>query len=222
MRRSTLVGAAMLALGAAGNAHALVIDDTDLAACDGVDPCAVAPGVSITADPNGLFLDIKTFNGATGLGVDGTPTPGEIDINELLTFSFTSAQIISSIKLLFIYNGPEFGDPKEIASISFGGNTGIFQVFAENSGSWSLVNGATIANCGATTSSGTGCFTIGFPFAQTSGVSLEFTAVHSSGGTGNDSDYSVGGVSTVPEPGMLALLGSGLLGLGLAIRRRHS
>lgn len=42
----------------------------------------------------------------------------------------------------------------------------------------------------------------------------------SSGSSGGQSSTSSGGSHQVPEPGMLALMGAGLIGLGLARRRK--
>jgi hypothetical protein len=157
-----------------------------------------------------------------GLGIEGS-TAGEIDINESISGAFSTPVVLNAFRLLFIYNGPEFGDPNEIAQLSINGGTavGTFTVSeTDNLGVWSL--GGTVSNCGATTEEGSGCFDITNPFGSTPISNFSFTVV-SVVEEGNNSDYSLStvDVSAIPEPGTFLLLGSGCVLAALRARRRN-
>jgi PEP-CTERM motif len=196
--------------------------------------CGPLGGIlNLTTDPESVF-GYKTFNLMTGLGVNSAaPTAGEIDVNEGLNGAFTSAQVITSFRVLFLYNGTEFGDLFETMMLTINGTTfGTLIANAENVAVWSLP-GATVTNCGGALNStelGPGCYDVSNPFGTTSVSSLRFTAVHSPGGINNDSDFSLGSLTVnvpattnaVPEPASLTLLGLGLAVCARKLRSRKN
>jgi hypothetical protein len=198
-------------------------------------------GGTFTLTPSGGNFEQKTFNGVTGLGVSGG-TAGEIDVNESISGTFSTDITLDDFKLLFIYNGPEFGDPFEVAQVTINGTTSqTLTITGENSGVWSGGLPTTVTGCAAdplhnTTSDGPGCFLVSNPFGSTPIHSISFTALHSGVGfppITNDSDYSLGQLDVtalragttdftpVPEPASLLLLGTGLLAAARGRRRAN-
>ena len=226
MRR--VVGiAAVFALGAvvAPGASATLIDPTTWGGCIGSTSCTIG-NASLTSIP-GAF-DQKTVVGQTGLGVDGG-TFGEIDIGEFINVSYTNPETIGNLRIVFIYNGPEFDDVAEVAQVTVNGSA-VYKLAVsgtvDNVAFWQGSSGG-VSNCGATTVSGSGCFDIANPFGGTAIKSLSFTAIPgvpgSLGGAGtNQSDYAIGSIRQVPEPGTLVLFGAGLIGLALLNRRKRA
>ena len=113
----------------------------------------------------GGVLAKKVLNGATGFGVSGGASGSEIDIGETLRVDFGQPRTVIAIKVLFLFNGPEFDDKAEKASVTADGTTYTLSVRrnADDARPTGLVRG-TVTKCGATTSSGTGCFLITDPF----------------------------------------------------------
>jgi hypothetical protein len=165
----------------------------ETAGCFGQAACE-AEGVQLSV--SGGTIVKKALNGATGFGVSGGASGPEIDIGETLYVDAGAPRGIRAIKFLFLFNGPEFGDKAEKARVIADGTPYTLAV-ANNadaaSAAWS--GPGTVSKCGATTSSGTGCFIVADPFPEAVGQ-LAFTAVAGgapfSGVGTNDSDFSVG------------------------------
>ena len=228
-RRATL-GAAFSALFLA--AMPASADTIDLAAGQ---PCGFAltcgpfsfTGATLTLSSNGNF-EYKELNGATGLGISGVGiTGGEIDVGEFVTGTFSVPTVIESFRVLFLYNGPEFGDPFELAQVRINGGAVVATLTpgaVDNTAAWSLPG--TVVNCGGTTENGTGCFDILNPFGSTLITDITFTSLFSGQDAGHNSDFSLaafevtGHPTTVPEPATLLLLGTGALAAARVRRTR--
>ena len=187
-------------------------------------------------------LGLRTQDGFTGVGVQGM-TNGEIDWrngrSEWITLSLANPSTIASFTLGLLFNGPEYSDVQEAASITINGN----QTYtlrtggAENVANWSL--GSTLLGsfnylAGAGTQLGQGgAVMVTNPFGSTLVSSISFAAAQGfsgglcgSGGCTNQSDYNVisvnaAQVTAVPEPQTYALMLAGLGVLAFVARRRR-
>ncbi len=160
--------------------------------------CTVS-GATLTANGGTGFI-LKSANGASGLGVAGGASGNEIDIGQSILVTFPAPQSVAAIQVLFLYNGPEFNDKAEVAQVIT--DQGTYTLSLRNNADdaaadWS--GPGTVTKCGATTSTGPGCFLITNPFPSPV-ASLRFAPLAGSApfaGTGTDnSDFAIGLIDT--------------------------
>jgi hypothetical protein len=181
--------------GSASAQEAITVDVSALEAngCFGQPACAVEEVALSTSSGN---LAQKDRNGASGFGVSGGGN--EIGIGETLRVEVDHARNVVAIQFLFLYNGSEFGSGAEKASVSADGTVYILSVrndADDASADWS--GPGAVSKCGATTSTGTGCFIVTDPFPDA--VSrLDFSAAPAgqpfAGGGSGQSDYAIGNI----------------------------
>lgn len=228
--------AAGLAL-ASTAAQAVTVTAADLQPfVDGYTSSITANGVQF--DAVGGNFSTKTVAGYLGIGVDGSPTLGEIDLNESVSASWAGSQALTSFSVAFLYNGPEFADVQETAKISLAGTQGIYGLLtavSDTQATWQLFNASNVALGAASFISavsvadetGAGVWTVVNPFANYVGTGVKFSAVQGACGVGdcfNPSDYALYSLTTaaIPEPGSYSMLAAGLAAVGgLMLRRRQ-
>jgi hypothetical protein len=202
-------------------------------------------GIDATFTASGGNFQTKTSHGWTGVGVSGK-TGGEIDIGESISGRFSQAVYVPYLTLAFLFDGPEFGDVQETASISAvlaNGSqvsytlTALFRAQGQYSGP-SLVD-----NLSAPTRHGAGVWEIEDPFDGQAVTGIALTALEGACGRGrcdNQSDFALhglgiertsgggsllaplnpGSVVSTPEPETYAMVLAGLALLGAVARRR--
>ena len=202
MVRAVLAAVVLAGTSAAGATDTISIDPSALqaAGCFGLATCTVE-GANVSTAAG--VLTKKILNGATGFGVSGGASGSEIDIGETLGVEFGQPRSVVAIKVLFLFNGPEFGDKAEKASVTADGTTYTLSVRrnADDAGAdWT--GSGTVTKCGATTSTGTGCFLIQDPFPGAVST-LAFRAVAGgppfSGSGSNNSDYALGFIDVAAQ-----------------------
>ena len=187
--------------------------------------------IDATFTATGGSFDYKTIAGYTGVGVSGKTT-GEIDIGESIVGVFTGAVYVPYISLAFLFDGPEFGEVQEKASISVVLKSGetvaytltaLFQADYEWTGASKIVE-----NMSLPTRTKAGVWEIEDPFDGMEVTQITFTALRGECGRGvcdNQSDFAfeslgIQQLAEIPEPGTMALLLSGVAMLGAVARRR--
>jgi hypothetical protein len=191
----------------------------------GSDGLTAPAGVSFTATGGNLAL--KTVAGVVGLGVSGGASGGEIDLGQSLTVSFTSApQYVGALTLAFLYNGPEFGDRREIAAVNVGGTEYRLQAITATTATWTGFGGdSSVVNLRPASLGSAAVWRIQNPFGDMMVSSFDLYPL-SSNPQGNESDFSLQAFRTkdgprgVPDAGStIALLGLTVGGLVGAKRR---
>ena len=170
----------------------------------GTTTCTVGAATLSSAKP--FYVKSPLF-GFSGLGLNGN-VQGEIGINENVHVQFQGPDpyTVTAIQIVYLFNGPEYGDRAEVARITVDGSTPYTLTVgnsADNAAAiWS--GPGSVTTCSPPTSSGAGCFLITNPF-PTPVSALDFTAVHGVAGyggtTANDSDFAIGEIEANVEYG---------------------
>ncbi len=181
---------------------------------------------------NGKFSFKPGQDGYQGVGVSprngSERTPGEIDIGETITGSFSRGILIKDIRVGLLFDGPEYDDVQEKAVVSVvyaDKSTATFSLIATGATTavWSIL-GTQVDNLSPASSNKGGAWSVVNPFGNKLVEKVTFGAASGMKGLGkgtNQTDYTFLSITAaVPEPETYAMLLAGLLAIGAAARRK--
>ncbi len=121
MSKTLLAIVALACLAASLPAHAAVITINASQFTNGLNNQTIND-ITWTSSPGNFQM--KTVAGWQGVGISGG-TSGEIDIQEFLTGTISSGLTfrVSSFRLGFLFDGPEFNDVQEVAKVTITSNS---------------------------------------------------------------------------------------------------
>lgn len=153
----------------------------------------------------GVMLATKSGSGETGLGILGTDGDHEIQSNSFIQLDFSQLASMGFTSLTFQIQSVQTGEGFRLFESSTAGTPGTTPVLTVT-GNGSNYPGSTVTS------------TVTVNFAQNQFIDISALANN----TGNDVLLSSASGTTggaTPEPGTLALFGTGLLGLGCMVRK---
>ncbi len=177
------------------------------------------------SNPNHLKDAVFSYkpaqDGYQGVGVSpkkgSDVTVGEIDKHEWIFADFTKASVISNLTLGLLFDGPEYNDKKEQASITvtyFDNSTSTFTLIATGATTASWNGFGSVLNLSPAADSLGGVWSLDNPFGDTAVKSFSLTSLK------DKSDFTLYSVTAVPEPESYAMLALGLGLVGFMARRR--
>jgi len=224
-----IYAAALMALGLfAQPAWSITITAADIT--DGTTHASV-PGADI--DANGGTFVTSNFNGWNGfIGVQNGAVPTEIDIlnDEYIRITFDTPQVIELIEIGRLFEQGSFDDEVDERAEIIGerdgaGNlVGLLTVIDASNASWTG-SASTPTNLSLGNESGAGVWRILAPFGDNAVTSVTFDPYEWPGinpqDGGQNSDFALLTITTIPEPHTAALFGLGLAGLAILGRRQR-
>jgi hypothetical protein len=217
VRLSSIVALSALTLAASANAGILLESQLPTNTNNAV---FMIDGITVTASSAPRNFARKTINGFTGVGVAGGNVNAEIDSNESITFTFSSAVNINSLSIAFLYADGNFNDVGNESAHIFGdANKQVLAVTSINTGTWS--GSGTLTNDSASSNAGGGAWTVSGTDIFGGAVTQVTLRPGNQGPNATFGDYSFRSISftAVPAPGAGALAGMGLLSIGRRARR---
>ena len=210
MKLTTKTIIAVTALGTASIASAITYD----AGTNGTD----LNGGSLSATGGSLQVtDITPFG--SYLGVVGGGGGNEIGLDEKIIISFDKAMRFDYLTLGLLFDGPEYGDPYEIAAASANGTEYTLTVNGSETATWT--GSGTVTNTSAANFGTAGIWRIDDPFGSLAVTSLSLYPISSILGSpdGGESDFGLVGFGVPDNGATLALLGVALTSLAFFRRK---
>lgn len=198
-----------------------------------IDYSALSDGLAPSADysfsATGGSVVLGSKNGVKFVGVSSGQTGTEIDGNQSLTVAFTSAETVSSLTFVMLFNGGEYGDNNEIAAVKTdSGDLFELRLVGENAAEWYMNNSFVAAVGGfGTQKGGEGKFVVANPFGWSAVTDFKLYPIDNALPGIDGSDFGLAAFTTldttsVPDSGsVLALMGAAMIALAGASRRNR-